>query len=343
MNIVVLAGGLSHERDVSLSSGGQIAMALEERGHRALLLDLYQGNNEKTFESAYSIQKQEENPYDYFVVENEPDIEKLIQKNSNQKNLIGKNVVELCLNADFCFIALHGGIGENGKLQAFFDIYGIRYSGSHYKGSLLAMDNDIAKQLMKLNDIPTPKWQLWEQGQEVYYSTPCVVKPIDNGSSIGVEIVENKEQFFKALKKAEKYNSKVMIEQKIEGREFSVGVLGDNVLPAIEIIPQQGFYNYENKYQKGATEEITPADISSDLATRLSEMTVLVNKVLGLSIYSRVDYIVTKELDIYCIEANSLPGMTPTSLLPQEAEAIGISFSELCETIVELSLESWYK
>lgn len=340
MNIVVLAGGLSHERDVSLSSGGQIAMALEERGHRALLLDLYQGNNHETFESAYSVQKQEANPYAYVVDEKEPDIEKLIQKNSNQENLIGKNVVELCRDADFCFIALHGGIGENGKLQAFFDIYGIRYSGSHYKGSLLAMDKDIAKQLMKLNDIPTPKWQIYDQEQEVAFSTPCVVKPIDNGSSIGVEIVENKEQFTKALKKAEKYNSKVMVEQKIEGREFSVGILGGKVLPAIEIIPLQGFYNYENKYQKGATKEITPADISSDLAERLREMTVLVNNVLGLSIYSRVDYIVTKELDIYCIEANSLPGMTPTSLLPQEAAALGISFAELCETIVTLSIES---
>ena len=340
MNIVVLAGGLSYEREVSLSSGGQIASALEERGHRALLLDVCQGNNQRTFESAYSMQQQEVHPFEYYIDEKEPDMPRFIEKNRTQNKLIGENVLLLCQEADFCFIALHGGIGENGKLQALFDIYGIRYSGSGYKGSLLAMDKDISKQLMKMNGIPTPKWQILKEGQAVDYAGHCVVKPIDNGSSIGVELVESKEQFSNALKKVKQYNSKVMIEEKIAGREFSVGILGDKVLPVIEIIPKKGFYNYENKYQKGATEERTPADIPDDLAQRLSELTMLVNQTLGLSIYARMDYLVTKEGEIYCIEANSLPGMTPTSLLPQEAAAVGISFAELVERIVELSLQS---
>jgi D-alanine-D-alanine ligase len=341
MKIVVLAGGLSEERDVSLSSGEQIAAALERKGHQALLIDLYQGNEENNFEAAYFKSRQHHDSSNYVIDEKEPDIAKLIQTSTNGQKLIGANVLDLCMDADLCFIALHGGIGENGKLQALFDIFGIRYSGSQYKGSLLAMDKDIAKQLMQTTNIPTPDWQVLEDNQEISINVPCVVKPIDNGSSIGVEIVENNEQLSNALDTAKKYNSKIMIEQKVTGREFSVGILGEQVLPVIEIIPKQGFYNYESKYQQGATTEITPAEISASLRNQLQELTVQVYKALGLSIYARVDYIVTEENEIYCIEANSLPGMTPTSLLPQEAAAAGISFADLCEKIVELSMERY--
>lgn len=340
MNIVVLAGGLSHERDVSLSSGGQIAVALEEKGHRVLLLDLYFGTKEHSFENAYCVQKSDIVSRSYSVYENEPDLNQLIQKNKGRTDLVGENIIKICKDADFCFLALHGDIGENGKLQALFDIYGIRYSGSSYKGSLLAMDKDVSKKLMRMNDILTPEWTVIDTNENVDFPVPCVVKPIDNGSSIGVEIVESKAELDEALKKTKKYKSKIMVEQKIEGREFSVGLLGDKVLPVIEIIPKQGFYNYENKYQNDATIEITPAEIPLDLSDRLSNITRLVSKTLELSIYSRVDFIITSDFEIYCIEANSLPGMTPTSLLPHEAAAAGISFPDLCEKIVELSLEN---
>lgn len=338
MNIVVLAGGLSHERDVSLSSGAEIVEALESKGHQALLLDIYLGNASETFAEAYRIQKETAADYTHTVYEKEPDLKKVMQENKNQKALVGKNVIRLCQDADFSFLALHGGIGENGQLQALLDIYDIRYSGSGYKGSLLAMDKDISKKLMQLNGIVTPEWIVVNQKEAVDFPVPCVVKPIDNGSSIGVEIVESQSELMDALKNAEKYNSKVMIEQKIEGREFSVGLLGDEALPAIEIIPKQGFYDYENKYQVGATIEITPAEISLELARKLSDIAKLIQKTLELSVYCRIDFIITKTNEIYCIEANSLPGMTPTSLLPQEAAAAGIAFPDLCEKIIELSI-----
>lgn len=339
MNIIVLAGGLSHERDVSLSSGGEIVSALESKGHRALLLDIYIGNASKTFEEAYRIQKETMTEQAYTVYEKEPDLKKLVQENGNQVDLVGKNVINLCKDADFSFLALHGGIGENGQLQALLDIYNIRYSGSGYKGSLLAMDKDISKKLMQLNGILTPKWIVVDQKEEVDFPMPCVVKPIDNGSSIGVEMVESKNQLMDALKNAEKYQSKVMIEQKIEGREFSVSLLGEEALPVIEIIPKQGFYDYESKYQVGATIEITPAEISLELSQKLSDIAKLVQKTLELSVYCRIDFIITENNEIYCIEANSLPGMTPTSLLPQEAAAAALSFPDLCEKIIRLSLK----
>lgn len=339
MDIVVLAGGLSYERDVSLSSGKKITAALEKKGHRTILLDLYLGMKENSFESAYNFQKNNTISHSYSVFEKEPNLDILVQQNENQTDLVGVNVIEICKSADFCFLALHGDIGENGKLQALFDIYRIRYSGSGYKGSLLAMDKDISKRLMLMNGILTPEWIVIDQNENIEFPMPCVVKPIDNGSSIGVEIVENKKDLTDALNKAAKYNSKIIIEKKIDGREFSVGLLGDKVLPAIEIIPKQGFYDYEHKYKEGVTIEITPAKISRELAKKLSDITVSVSKTLNLSIYSRVDFIVTSDDEVYCIEANSLPGMTPTSLLPQEAAAVGISFPDLCERIIDLSLK----
>ncbi|MDN6599242.1 MAG: D-alanine--D-alanine ligase, partial [Tetragenococcus koreensis] len=324
MNIVVLAGGLSHERDVSLSSGGKIATALEGKGHRVLLLDVYLGMDAKDFEHAFQRQGEKEKQREYSVLKKEPILEKLTEFNKNQTDLVGNNVIEICKSADFCFLALHGGIGENGKLQALLDIYGIKYSGTNYKGSLLAMDKDISKRLMLMNHVLTPEWEVIDHSSQSKISTPCVIKPIDNGSSIGVEIVENKEELNAAITRAEKFQSKIMVEEKIEGREFSVGILGDTVLPVIEITPKHGFYNYENKYQKGATIETTPAKISEELTQKLSDLTFLVHNILELTVYSRVDFIITEDFKIYCIEANSLPGMTPTSLLPQEAAAQGI-------------------
>jgi len=340
MNIVVLAGGLSHERDVSLSSGGKIATALEEKGHKVLLLDIYLGMNANNFEEAFQNQTAKNEKRDYAIGKQEPTLKEITD--FNQTDLVGRNVISICKSADFCFLALHGGIGENGKLQALFDIYNIKYSGSNYKGSLLAMDKDISKKLMTINNILTPDWEIIDDTSQREISAPCVVKPIDNGSSIGVEIIENNTDLDQAIKKVEKYQSKIMIEKKISGREFSVGVLGDTVLPVIEIIPKHGFYSYENKYQQGATVEIAPAEISEQLTKELSDLALYVHNVLELTIYSRIDFIVTSDAKIYCIEANSLPGMTPTSLLPQEAAAKGINFAALCESIVHLSLAKYH-
>ncbi|GEQ39072.1 D-alanine-D-alanine ligase [Tetragenococcus halophilus] len=341
MDIVVLAGGLSYERDVSLSSGGKIATALEEKGHSVLLLDIYLGMNANNFEEALQKQTEDNKNRDYSIGRKEPALENLAQFNQQQNDLVGNNVISICKSADFCFLALHGGIGENGKLQALFDIYHIKYSGSDYKSSLLAMDKEVSKKLMVTNHILTPNWEMIDSFYQRKIAAPCVVKPIDNGSSIGVEMVEEDTHLDEAVKAAEKFQSKIMIEEKVTGREFSVGILGDTVLPVIEIIPKHGFYNYENKYQEGATTEIAPAEIPENLTKKLSNLALLVHNTLGLSVYSRIDFIVTSDCKIYCIEANSLPGMTPTSLLPQEAAAQGIHFSDLCEKIVQFSLDKY--
>lgn len=337
MDIVVLAGGFSPERDVSLSSGSQIANALMEKGHRVLLADLYIGMAEDSFSEAY--EKHKSTCYTYDVPEKEPDLEALRQEQGGRKELVGPNVIKLCRSADFTFLALHGGIGENGKLQALLDIYDIRYSGSDYKSSMLAMDKVLSKQLMRHFEVKTPDWIVLREGEEIKKMLPSVVKPIDAGSSIGVQIVETEDSFVEAVGEAQKYSKSVLAEELIQGREFSVGILGDKALPVIEIIPKSGFYDYASKYQAEATVEVTPAEIPKNLAEEMQKTALKVHKILGLSVYSRVDFIVRNEKEIFCIEANNLPGMTPTSLVPQEARATGISYEALCGKIIDLSMQ----
>lgn len=340
MNIVVLSGGLSDERDVSLSSGSQIANALIKNGHKVLLLDLYLGLKEvNTFEEAYKVYG--ETVYDYKVPKIAPNLEKLIEKNNGRRSEIGGNVISICKSADIVFLGLHGGIGENGKLQAIFDLHNIKYTGSGYKGSLLAMDKIVSKEIMTVNNILTPEWSIIDSENNNTIMAPAVVKPNDNGSSIGVKVAENHGELKDAIEVAKQYSSTILVEQKIEGREFSVGILGEEVLPIIELIPKEGFYDYSNKYQPGATEEITPADISRENTKRMQDIALNIFKKLGLEVYGRVDFIMDSNENIYCIEANSLPGMTPTSLLPQEAEATGINYEQLCEKIVEHTLSKY--
>ncbi|WMB29603.1 ATP-grasp domain-containing protein [Streptococcus didelphis] len=203
------------------------------------------------------------------------------------------------------------------------------------------MDKIVSKTLMASNHIVTPKWTVCDSVSQNRLSAPAVVKPNDNGSSIGVKIAEKETDLKEAIQEARLYSESILIEEKIEGREFSVGILNRSALPVIELIPKQGFYDYQNKYQVGATEEITPAVIDDKLKDSLQELALDVFKLLQLSVYARIDFIVDANNRIYCIEANSLPGMTPTSLLPQEALANGISYENLCQQIVDLSLKKY--
>ncbi|MGL9746938.1 D-alanine--D-alanine ligase family protein [Enterococcus sp. DIV0170] len=337
MKIVVLAGGKSSEREVSMTSGSKIANALIANEHKVLLVDLLTGvPNYKTFDSAYEEYKTEH--YDHDVSESIPDSGIKLEKE------IGENVLEICASADITYFALHGGIGENGKLQAVFDVYDIKYTGSDYQSSLLAMDKLIAKELMRFHGIPTANWKVVSDVEAIEaINLPAVVKPLDCGSSIGISLVDSKDELREAINKALKYsdNPKILIEDKIEGREFSVGILGEQILPAIELIPKSGFYDYKNKYQKGRTEEIVPAQIDNRLAEEMGQLALKTHKTLGLSVCSRTDFLVDKDNNIFVIEVNSLPGMTPNSLLPQEAEAVGIGFKELCETIIDESMRKY--
>ncbi len=336
MRIIVLAGGLSPERDVSLSSGSLIANALIENGHDVMLLDLFLGNDNKEILPVYR-NKNSKYRFNYIVPEHEPDLTAIKSAVISNNDFIGNGVIDLCKDADVVFLGLHGSIGENGQLQAVFDMYGINYTGTKYIGSLLAMDKDISKKLMRENGILTADWQyikLNEHNDFINIKYPCVVKPCSCGSSIGVTIVENKNQLNCAIDYAKKYEEYVIIEDKIEGREFSVGILNGKTLPVIEIKPLRGFYDYKNKYQKGLTEEICPADISDEMSQILQNNALAVHNTLRLGFYSRIDFILDDNHNAYCLEANTLPGMTPTSLFPQEALAAGISYRELCNIIV---------
>lgn len=336
MKIIVLSGGLSPERDVSLSSGSLIANALIENGHDVMLLDLFLGNENKDIEPIYR-NKSSIYRYNYTVPEQEPDLLAIKSSVISDSDYIGNGVIELCKDADVVFMGLHGSVGENGQLQATFDMYGINYTGTGYIGSLLAMDKDISKKLMQENNILTAEWNHIKLNGHNDFSNvkyPCVVKPCSCGSSVGITIVEDENQLNTAIEHAKKYEEYVVIEDKIEGREFSVGILDGKALPAIEIKPLCGFYDYKNKYQKGLTEEICPADISENINQLLQSNALMVHNTLRLGYYSRIDFILDSNNDAYCLEANTLPGMTPTSLLPQEALVAGISYSELCNIIV---------
>lgn len=331
MNVVVLAGGLSPERDVSLASGMLISNALVEKDHSVLLLDLYKGIEDNEMHLLFSNEKRN---YDFTIDEEIPELTK-----KNTKNLIGRNVIKICKMADIVFLALHGSIGENGKLQAIFDCMGIKYTGSSYEGSILAMDKILTKKILEHDNIKTPKWHLLKNVRKENIKFPVVVKPANNGSSIGVSIANNLEEFEVAIIECEKYKDEIIIEEYIKGREFSVGILDKTALPPIEIIPKAGFYDYKNKYQEGKTIEICPPKISQDKIKEMQQIAMKVHNALLLGAYSRIDFILDENGNLNVLEANSLPGMTKTSLLPQEALVTGITYEDLCEKILLSNLK----
>lgn len=337
MKIVVLAGGLSPERDVSLTSGALIANALIENGNEVCLLDLYIGHElEKQSIDDLFFTKADDKTFRYSVPKVAPDLELLKKQYGQGEKKLGPNVLKICMAADVVFMALHGDIGENGQLQATFDCFDIKYTGTGYAGSLLAMDKLIAKKLMSYEGINNAPWKLIRQGEAVpELEFPCVVKPLNCGSSIGVSIVKSQAELDKALSYAFEYASDILIEQYIPGRELQVGVLMDRALPVIEIIPKGGFYDYENKYQAGMAIEVCPAEIPDDKTQELQELAIRVHRALGLGSYSRIDFIMDESGTFYCLEANTLPGMTPTSLIPQEAAVAGITYNELCQMIAD--------
>lgn len=339
MKIVVLAGGISTERDVSLSSGAKITNALRENGHEVAYIDSFLGVKDKNG----VFKKKEDNIIEsYKIPDNPPSIEEL-KKRKATKGLFGENVLEVCQEADIVFIALHGAFGEDGRVQATLESLGIRYTGSGYRGSAIAMDKDFTKRIINDGGVLTAKWVRVTDdmtSEEIMgkLDFPMVVKPSNGGSSVGVSIVNSKEELTKALEVARGYDKKILVEEFIKGREFSVGILEGNALPPIEIIPKRGFYDYKNKYQAELTEEICPADLSKEETNVLQEAALKSHQLLMLRGYSRVDFIRKAEGEFVFLEINTLPGMTPTSLLPQEAKAVGIEYNDLCNRIVKLEM-----
>lgn len=341
MKVVVLAGGTSTERDVSLVSGAKIYKAIKENGHDAILLDVFLGletdDTDSVFYKGDELLGQIEG-----IKNTNPDIEAIrALRKDGGKTFFGPNVLEICRKADVVFMALHGENGENGKVQAAFDLNGIKYTGNDYLSSALAMDKALAKELFVINGISTPEGYTLRKGEEDKHSPkyPVVVKVTDGGSSIGVYIVNNASEYEDAKKQAFSFGNEVLVEQYIKGREFSVGVIKGEALPVIEIAPKAGFYDYKNKYQAGSTVETCPALIDAETTKRMQDMAVAVFHALRLNMYARMDIMMNENGEIFCLEANTLPGMTPTSLVPQEAQAIGMNYNQLCEKIMAIALE----
>lgn len=339
MKILVLAGGLSPERNVSLSSGAMVCSALRQRGHRAALTDLYLGTDARG-EALYDAPVPEAR-----VSRDAPDLDAVrAARKGSGAGMFGPGVLELCREADAVFLALHGACGEDGRVQAALDLLGIPYTGAGYLGSAIAMDKDLTKRLVQPLGVTTPQWEMLSYTAEDIPALlnrlhpPCVIKPVDSGSSIGVAIAHDWQALRAALEDGLRYGGRCVAEQYIAGREIQVGILEGRALPSIEIIPKEGFYDYENKYQPGAAEEICPASIPAAWEEALGRAALTVFNALGLSVYSRADFIVTEDGTPWFLEINTLPGMTPTSLLPQEAAAAGIGYGELCERIIMASL-----
>ena len=349
MKIVVLAGGLSTERDVSFKTGEMVTKALRENGHQVILLDVFMGYSNKEEDLTGIFDRAEAVSVKVAAIpETAPDLEKVkAQRKDQSDNFFGPNVIELCRMADIVFMALHGENGENGKIQAAFDLFGIRYTGTGYLGSALAMNKGMAKQLFLENGIPTPRGTSLKRGEDAAkietcgIHFPCVVKPCSGGSSIGVSIVHDKAEYEQALKEAFCWENELVIEEYVKGREFSVGVIDFQALPIIEIAPVEGFYDYKNKYKAGSTVETCPAELSEQITKEMQGYAEKVAEVLGLNTYSRTDFLLDAEDHIFCLEANTLPGMTPTSLLPQEAKVTGVDFNQLCEKLIESSMRKY--
>ena len=251
-------------------------------------------------------------------------------------------LVEKLLSVDLVFLGLHGNIGENGTIQGFLDTLGIIYTGSGPLGSALCMDKNISKIIAQKNNILTPKWQLLNNKRidENEFNYPIVVKPNGQGSTVGLSIVNSDEEFEPALDYAFKYDSSVLVEEYIEGRELTVMVLDGKAYPVCEIIPSHQFYDYECKYTAGMSEYICPAEIDSTLTAKIKKVSENLFDLLQCDNYSRADFRMDNQNNFWFLEMNTLPGMTETSLVPMSALAGGISFNDLINKIV---MQSWHK
>jgi D-alanine-D-alanine ligase len=343
LNILLLTGGLSSEREVALSSGRAILKALRENGHNVKVVDPIYGSENVSEKNIFKDFIKRDYPSDAQIRE--------LQKTAARK-LLESIQSPLFDNIDLVFIGLHGKYGEDGKVQTLLEMRGKKYTGSGILASNLAMSKEISKTIFRYNNIRTPDWILVTKDdkfnpQDIFFRItnelrfPCVIKPDDEGSTVGLTIIyeSDEEKTKKAIELAFNYTNKIIIEKYIKGREITVPVIGADSFPVIEIKPKEGFYDYEHKYTKGMTEYVCPAEIQNEVAKDAQQIALTAYKSLGCSVYSRVDFILNELNELYCLEVNTLPGMTDTSLVPKSALQNGINFNELVEKIIKLSLE----
>ncbi|WP_027964485.1 D-alanine--D-alanine ligase family protein [Halalkalibacillus halophilus] len=308
MNIAVLYGGTSKEREVSLSTGKGVIDALKELGHSVKDIDF------------------------------------------DPTNI--KGLIDQLTDTDIVFIGLHGKQGEDGTVQGLLDLLGKPYVGSGVLASSLAMDKTRAKQVFQMNEIPTAYSQSYTSKMNVdavieniksQFKLPFVVKPNQEGSTLGLTIINEYDQLEEAVSLAFEHDFSIIVETFVKGRELTVAVIGnqgnEQALPIIEIIPKSDFYDYEAKYAVGGSEHIVPAKIDDDLTEQIQQYAITAHQELGCETYSRVDFILDPERGPVILEVNTLPGMTPTSLYPDAASAVGINYQEMIKKFLELTSE----
>jgi D-alanine-D-alanine ligase len=325
--IALLLGGSSSERAISKSSSSSIYKALIALGYETVLIDPAYGKNQPKESEIFFSEK------DYAEV--------------STRNYLEAVNSSLFDDIDLAFLGLHGKWGEDGIIQSMLEIRGIKYTGSNVISSAVAMDKAMSKIIFKHFNISTPKWFMVEKknsdiekikkdiDEKIGY--PCIVKPNDEGSTVGLTVCNSPSEIDKGLKSSFKYSQKTMIEEFIEGRELTVAILDKAALPVLEIKPKSGLYDYQSKYTKGMSEYFVPADITEDVAKSLQKDSLKAFNAIGCSVYGRIDFRLNKNNQFFCLEVNTLPGMTSTSLVPKMAKAVGISFEELIDQIIKLS------
>ncbi|MBI5403819.1 MAG: D-alanine--D-alanine ligase [Ignavibacteriae bacterium] len=339
MKIALLAGGISSEREVSLASARAILMALRENGHEVKVIDPVFGAEKISEEIIFKDLVSKEYPSKEIM-------DKLLKESR-------KKVIE-CVNSDLfddvglAFLGLHGKYGEDGRIQTLLELRGIKYTGSDILSSAVAMNKNVTKMIFRNCGILTADWIVLSKKDEINtedivrrISLPFVVKPNDEGSTVGLTIVKEKSGIKDAVELGFSYTDSIMIEKYVKGRELTVSILGDKAYPLIEIKPKEGFYDYHHKYTKGMTEYICPAEINEDIAKKAQELALKAYHSLGCSVYSRVDFLLTDSEELFCLEVNTLPGMTALSLVPKAVGVTGMDFNMLIENIIALSLKKY--
>ena len=331
MRIAVLFGGTSEERDVSIASGAQVFRALREAGHEVIAIDTARGRLDHD---------EERELLEARVAPLPPGDDQLALIRAGAGGALAREsgIKEM----DVVFLALHGGSGEDGHIQAFLALTGIPYTGSDQRGSVVAMDKDLSKTLLRAAGIPTADWLMAPVDGDAVATQlgyPVVVKPNRQGSTIGLSVVDDPAALPATVELARRFDSEVMVERFVPGRELTVGILDGEALAVGEIIPRLGeIFDYASKYQAGGASEIFPAELDPVTTRRVQELGLAAHRALKLGSYSRVDFRLTPLGKLYCLEANTLPGMTATSLLPQSAAVMGIDFAALCERICRAAL-----
>jgi len=335
LKITLLCGGVSAEREVSLLSGKNVAEALRAKNYEVSVIDPAYGDNQPGEDELFSFSITDEPP----KLNGSPEI--------SARNYIVAVNDAIHEDTELVFIALHGTWGEDGKIQALLDFRGIPYTGSGVLASTIAMDKLVSKLIFMQKAVLTPPWislrmdyNLDEVKKEIdkQFGYPLVVKPIDQGSTVGLTIVQSHDEIEQAIGKGFQFSKRVLLEMYVAGRELTVSILGNEPLPVIEIRPKQGFYDYKNKYTSGMTDYLVPAPLPDEEAEKLQRLAVKAFNALGCEGFGRVDFRMNEAGDAYCLEVNTIPGMTGTSLVPKAARQVGIEYSELCERIAKIAL-----